>query len=77
ISARAEAVRELRNQESILKNLSEVSLLRSILAFERGDRELASQSAIAAMVFSPRRADGVVPRLNTIGEKLANRIWSK
>ena len=56
-----------------LKNLSEVSLLRAVLALEVGDVPAARRLAETALFFSPVRPDGRALPLRVVGQSLLDR----
>ena len=71
--ARTQADQDLRTIDVRLKNLSEVSLLRAVLALEVGDVPAARRLAETAQFFSTVRPDGSALPLRVIGQSLLDR----
>lgn len=71
--ARSEAAQDVRAIETRLKNLSEVSVLRAVLALEVGDVPAARRLADTALFFSPLRPGGTALPLRVVIQGLLDR----
>ncbi len=71
--ARTDALDELRTVNLRLKNLSEVSILRGVLALEVGDWPAARRHGELVLFFTPLRSGGVVHPYRVIGQSFFDR----
>ena len=71
--ARTDATDELRTVNLRLKNLSEVSILRGVLALEVGDWQAARRHGDLVLFFTPLRSGGVVHPYRVIGQSFFDR----
>ena len=71
--ARTDSTDDLRTVDLRLKNLSEVSILRGILALEVGDWPAARRHGELVLFFTPLRSGGVVHPYRVIGQSFFDR----